>query len=183
MKNKKRIEDLLEVKIDEDKRIVVEMQVLDDSNFLSPYCSNYYIANDEVISYLNNRVKNLNVKAPLRIIIYSNVINEDEKMIYTKAIKNYYLNEKKQLMSDLFNNMIISLIMFGIGLIIISIMIFMSFQESKELWTTVFDIVGWVFVWEAVDKFFFERRKLKRDFLRAEQFINADFVYKDNTIL
>lgn len=182
MKKKKDIEDLLDIKIDEDKRIVIEMQVLDDSNFLSPYCSNYYIANDEIISYLNNRVKNLNVKAPLRIIINSNVIDENEKKIYTTAIKNYYFSGKKQLVQDLFNNMIVSLVMFAIGLVIIAIMIYMSLHADKEIWTTVFDIVGWVFIWEAVDKFFFERRQLKRDFLRAEQFINADFVYKDKTI-
>lgn len=180
MKQKKQIEDFLEVKIANDKSIIVEMQVLDDSNFLSPYCSNYYIANDEVISYLNNRIKNVNPKVDLELHIKSNVIDDQEKIIYEQAIKNYYKSEKKQLTTKLVNNLIVSLIMFLIGLIIISIMIFMSYNNYKEVWTTVLDIIGWVFIWETIDKFCFERREIKREYRKAEQFINAKIIFLDS---
>ncbi len=172
---KKKIDDLLNINIDDQGRYIIEMTILDDSNFISPYCGKEPIVSSEVATYLDNIIKNVPPKGSISLYLYSNVISKDNESKYQAAIKNYYSNEKRQLKRDLLYNQIAAFSMFGIGFVIIAVMlIFIFLDKINEIWSTILEIIGWVFVWEAVDKFVFERNYLKREINRADQLINAE---------
>lgn len=171
---------LFEPKRDENGRFIIDMMILDDDSFVSPFCGDAPIISSDVATYLDNSIKNIPPKANVSLHIKSDVVAKEKENIHIESIRNYYRNEQKQLMRELFSNKIASIIMFIIGLVVISAMIVFSFTDFSEIWITILEIVGWVFVWEAVDKFFFERSKLKRDLLRTNQLINAEVSFKNN---
>ena len=53
-----------------------------------------------------------------------------------------------------------------------------NMSKNASLWLSIFseiiDIVYWVFIWEAVDKFFFEQREVQRQLFRLTQLATAD---------
>ena len=53
-----------------------------------------------------------------------------------------------------------------------------NMSRNASLWLSIFseviDIVYWVFIWEAVDKFFFEQREVQRQLFRLTQLATAD---------
>ena len=70
------------------------MVIHDNKEFLSLYCSdNQEIITQEVASFLDSKSKLIKQNKPLHIIIKNDKISENEKKIYSKAIKNYYYNE------------------------------------------------------------------------------------------
>lgn len=179
MKNKSnKINELFEPNRDENGKFIIDMMILDDNSFVSPFCGNAPIVSSDVATYLDNSIKNIPPKSEIALHIISDVVSKDKEELYTQSLRNYYLNEQKQLMRELFFNKLASIIMFIIGLIVITMMIIFSFTNFSEIWITVLEIVGWVFIWEAVDKFVFERYKLKRDLLRANQLINSEVLFK-----
>lgn len=181
MKNESnKLTQLFEPNRDEHGRFIIDMMILDDDSFISPFCGKDPIISSDVATYLDNAIKNIPPKAQIALHISSDVIDKSKEEIHIQSIRNYYRNEQKQLSRELISNKLVSLIMFAIGLVIISIMIAFSFADFSEIWITILEIVGWVFVWEAVDKFFFERSKLKRDLLRTNQLINAEVYFKND---
>lgn len=48
-----------------------------------------------------------------------------------------------------------------IGLLILIFVIILEYQENSVLWMRVFDIVAWVFIWEAVDIMAFKCKELR----------------------
>lgn len=177
----KKITELIEPNLDENGRFIIDMMILDDESFISPFCGGSPIISSDAATYLDNSIKTVPPKAQVALHISSEVISKDKEEIHVQSIRNYYRNEQKQLIRELLSNKLASLTMFIVGLIVIAIMITFSFLGFGEIWITVLEIIGWVFVWEAVDKFVFERNKLKKDLLRANQLINAEVVFKQNT--
>ena len=75
-------------------------------------------------------------------------------------------------------NLSFSIITLLIGLIALSINIILSSLNTPVIIGNAIDIFGWVFVWEAVDVFFFRRAELKFKQYREINFINAKIISK-----
>ena len=103
-----------------------------------------------------------------------------------KEVKNHYLfkfSETKKQKSDVVKkswNLLLAGIFFVIVYILMSYFSKNSDNMSRNasLWLSIFseviDIVYWVFIWEAVDKFFFEQREVQRQLFRLTQLATAD---------
>src|SRR5574344_988123 len=89
---------------DADGRSIIDMVVKDDSNFLSPYYGKYPVINSEVAEYFDNAQKAVLPKNEIRIKIKSNVIDDNEKIIYGEAIKNHYHYVRMQILKELLSN-------------------------------------------------------------------------------
>lgn len=150
------------------------MAILDSSNFISPYCGNAPVLGSEAVAYLDNAVKNIPAKKDIALHIKSNVLEEKNQKVYRIAIKNYYHNIIQQTARDLLRSTIVSFIMAAIGIAVIAVMLILTARGLNEIWDIVLEIIGWVFIWEAVDKFCFERHTLKQELRRAYQLKNAD---------
>lgn len=165
--------------LDGNNRFVLDMLVRDDSGFISPYCGNLPVISGEAAAYLENTVKNIPVKFNISLHIKCSDLSRNKQELYRNSIKNYYKNAIQQTIRDLFNTTAIALVMAIIGIGVIVLMLILTSKGLGELWNIVLEIVGWVFLWESVDKFFFERQKLKHELRRAYQFINADIKFID----
>lgn len=155
------------------ENINIDMTILDNSTFLSPYCGNVKIISSEVASYLDNILNYYPPKLNLTLRINSKSTNQEDEKIFKEAIINYYQNNIYRLKRDLLRNMIIALIMLIIGSIFITLMLIIGNKNSNPIWTTILEIAGWVFIWEAVDKFFFERHSLNKELRKSIQIVSA----------
>lgn len=165
------------IQYDEEGRATIKIIVQNDDSFLSPYCNDKSIISDEVADFLEYTCKPLRAKEQLAIQIYSNVIDENEKVIYQEAISNYYLSDYMENKLSLKRNVFISIIMAVIAVFALALMITLNAFEANEVFIEVIDIFGWVFMWEAVDIFFIERSILRLKKYRYLAFIDAKITF------
>lgn len=131
------------------------MVVHDNSDFLSPYSSdNQEIITQDVASFLNSKSKLIKQNKPLHIIIKSDKINDNEKNVYSKAIKNYYYSEKIDIERSLKFYLISSLILAVVSIIIFSLLYTVVQNVNISILSEIITVIGWVFLWEAVDLLF-----------------------------
>lgn len=158
--------------------------VADDSNFLSPFFADGYpIISEEIAEYFNHNIKRRAKWRSLKIKIASGCIDEQERVIYANAIKNYYTTEHSETKRKLRRNMIASVIMTLIAAAVFTIAI--ALENSSSAGTVILnmlDVLAWVFMWEAVDKFFFQRHALRVKSLRYQALTEAEVIFEDLNI-
>ena len=136
----------------------IHISVDDISQVISPYSEdNRPVINNEFAEFLNNSVKDISIKQNITLEITSK--NCDHETI-SSAIKSYYYNEFVDSQRKLKFNLFASLSTLIIGLLALALSLLQN-VVSYSLLAGVIDIFAWVFVWEAVDLFFFRRAELK----------------------
>lgn len=140
----------------------------------------------DILEFIEDEAIYTEVEKPLSIDFY--VEEKDAKFdkLLAKEVKNHYLfkfSETKKQKSDVVKkswNLLLAGIFFVIVYILMSYFSRNSDNMSRNasLWLSIFseviDIVYWVFIWEAVDKFFFEQREVQRQLFRLTQLATAD---------
>ena len=160
-------------------RCVINLTIYDDDNFLSPYSlDNEEIISDEMSNFFDHATKAVAPKDSLHINIYSDKIDEEEKKIYPKAIKNYYYNQLLEIRRNLITNAIVSAMLAIVGVGIVIALFSISAIRNSYIIAELVTIFGWVFCWEAVDQFFIQRRILNRQRLRYINLMNAKITFK-----
>lgn len=166
-KNKDRNEDfrkLVQVQNSDHNTIkLVHMIIRDDHDLLSDFYSNKPVISSEAASFLENGIKPLNLKKDSQLIIEisSEHLSHFQKQICTEAIHNYYENLQIENRVHLKWNTTTSIVLFLIGAAILAVMVILQSIGMKPYLSEIFDIVGWVFVWQATDQYFLERYDLK----------------------
>lgn len=175
---KKRIKKM-HLPIDEEGREIINMVVHDNSDFLSPYSNdNQEIITQDVASFLNSKSKLIKQNKPLHIIIKSDKINDNEKNVYSKAIKNYYYNEKIDIERSLKFYLISSLILTVVSIIIFSLLYTVVQNVNISILSEIITVIGWVFLWEAVDLFCIRSSLLQVKRRKCKNFINAQISFE-----
>lgn len=147
---------------DADNRIVIDMIVRDDSNFLSPFSeSKVPVINSEVAQFIENRTKTISLKEPLTLKVHSNSIDEQEKTTYTTAIKEYFAESYAEVEQKIKRNNFISLILLIMGIATLAVMLLLEKFSNAIIWVEIIDIMAWVFLWEAFDVFILQNHGLK----------------------
>lgn len=160
-------------RFDEEGLELIPMHVIDDSNFLSAYSSkDEEIISSEAAEYLEHKIKPSDISNKLHISISSSCIDEEEEKRYAKAIKNYYKNKVIDETRKIHINSIQSLSMIIVGILILTIYIVLEFVYKNPL-LEVIDIAAWVFVWEAVNLYFIERRVMRFDQIKYAKLFEA----------
>ncbi len=154
----------------------IHLNINDTNEVLSPYSEdNKMMINSEFASFLENSVKDVSVKSDLTLEISS---KNCDLNILSNAIKNYYCNEFIDSQRKLKYNLIFSIITFAIGLLALAFTMLYEVFDFPMLVVGALDIFIWVFIWEAFDKFFFERAELRHHQYRQMNFINAKIISK-----
>ena len=156
----------------------INMTVLNDDDFLSPYSPTEtpVIASD-VAEFLEQGAVNYLPKQQVQLNVHSNCIDDNEKVIYDKAIRNYFNVTLDEVQKDMQRNLIISVIFTIIGIVGLALMFLLDHFDVNGIWVEVVDIFAWVFVWEAVDQFFIERRKMLLDCRKYKAMANMQINY------
>lgn len=169
---KKRLEAIKEVlektkkeqqfKYDEDNRLIINMEIQNDDNILDEFSrTDYPIISTQVAEYIEKVTTALKPIEKFTLRIHGDCIDDNEKMIYSKAIKNYYMDKYLVDNRKLKKDKKVSLILGINGVFILVLVIILEYLEKSVLWMRVFDIVAWVFIWEAVDIIAFKCKELK----------------------
>lgn len=167
-----------EIERDDEGRAVIGMTVVNDDDFLSDYSlSANPSVNPEIADYLNESVMALPPQTPLHVKIHSDCIDEDEQSVYTCAIRGYYERRYRETAVSLKHNATISLVMLLIGILALAVGVSVSLFTLIPVLGETLDIFAWVFIWEAVDLFFLERKLLKIKQSRHMRFYEAVIEY------
>lgn len=146
----------------EEGRAVIKMTVRDDTSFLSPYSGNDVpMISSDVADFIKESAVSFKPKEKFVLDIYGECIDEEEKIIYTAAIKNYFSAQNVSGARDLKRNMRIAFVMFLSGLLALSCMFVFENHGVGELWIECIDILAWVFLWETADLLFISRNAMK----------------------
>lgn len=156
----------------------INMTVMDDNDFLSPYSPVASpIVSGDVAEFLENGANKFLPKQQIELNVHSNCIDDEEKILYDKAIRNYFNLKLDGMKLALRRNLIVSVIFTIIGIVGLAAMVLIDHFFDKAIWTEVVDIFAWVFVWEAVDQFFIERRKLLLERKKYQAFTEVKINY------
>ena len=158
----------------------INMTVLHDDGFLSPYSpTDTPIISSDVADFLENGANTYLPKQKIKLNIHGDCIDDDEKTVYDKAIRNYFDLKLQGMAISLRRNLIVSVIFTVIGIVGLAAMLLLDHFFNSAIWVEVVDIFAWVFVWEAVDQFFIERRKLNIEKRKYQAFTEEEIQYNN----
>ncbi len=148
---------------DEQGRAVIDLRVLDDGEFLSPYSTaKHNIISEDVSDFIEHSMRGVPPEEAVHIRIYSNVITPEEQAEYTKAIHSHYADKYRDSCFEKKHLHRTAAIMTLVAVVALSFMI--GFEVSwfrTAVISEIIDIFAWVFMWEAVDIFFLQRTMLR----------------------
>ena len=165
-------------KRDADGRVIIDMTVKDDTDFLSAFSTgDTPVISSEVAEFLENSTHSILPKEQLTLRIHSDCIDDNEKEEYRQAIKEYYTERYITNDRELKRNAVIVLLLALAGVITLALAFFIEHQTANLFWTEVVDIIAWVFLWEAVDISAFKNRGLRLKRFRHLAFMSMRIEY------
>lgn len=146
---------------DGEGRIVINMTVSDDSDFLSVFSAKSTpVISSGVADFLESSVSSLPPGAPLTLRIHGSCIDEREKELYRTAIGEYYAEKYSANEREFKRNNISVLLLAISGVLVLALNVFLGKAQSL-IGSEVIDIIAWVLLWEAVDLGVFAGRSLR----------------------
>lgn len=159
---------------DSEGRSIVNINISDDDGFLSVFSSDDEpVISNETSEFLEHSLGHILPSAVLHFVFKSDAIDEQERITYDKAIRNYYHNVYIEVSSKIRTNTMLAIIMGIISAIIFGIAVALEKMEFGIVFLNMLDVAAWVFMWEAVDIFAFRCSDLKRKRLRTLQIIKS----------
>ena len=171
-----------DVRQDEKGRALIEIEIKDKSEVLSPfYAQDKETINNEFANFLDNFSKSFPPRQELHLSFNCSEVNTQDEEIFSRAVKNYYLNSTIEAERKLANNTKLLLVMILFSLISLTALFLVHHFGAFWLIEEVFDIVVWVFVWEAVDSFAFQRSLLRYERQRNLSLYNSHISFNSET--
>lgn len=163
---------------DSDNRIIINMSVKDDDNFLSSFSQTADpVISSEVSEFIESSTQSFRPGELITLRIHSDCIDDNEKSIYEGAIKEHYMELYVKYKRELKRNCILALSFAVLGVLTLSFAMFYEYYMSNPVWTEVIDIAAWVFLWEAVDIFALRNRELKLGTLHCLSCMSMNIEY------
>lgn len=160
---------------DAEGRVVVDMTVRDDSDFLSVFSEwEMPVISAGVAEFLENRTRFIPPREPLTLRIHSDCIDEREQGQYRAAIQEYYTEQYIANRREIRRNIAAAVILLLLG---VAFLVAALFRTENIVGAEIVDIVAWVLIWEAVDILFFVNRSLRWQEKRYLAYLDMRIVY------
>lgn len=165
---------------DGEGRIVINMTVKDDSDFLSVFSqSDTPVIGSEVAEFIENSTSSILPKEQLTLRIHSGCIDDTEKELYREGIREYYSEKSIANARELRRNNVVSLLLLIAGVLVLALQLVLEYRFDSVIWAEVIDIAAWVFLWEAADIRFFGNRSLQLKNRRYRSYLSMKIEYVD----
>lgn len=153
----------------------IEVELKDKKDFVNKY-NNNRISN-ELYNYIKEESKLINLKEKININIKTNFkMTDKEKELLALNIKKTSQEELND-MEYIENKILLKeLLLLGLG---ITVIFFFYLLRSNQFISEIILIVGWLIIWEALDRLLFTRTKNKLAIKRLKQIIKSDIDYID----
>ncbi|MBQ8522786.1 MAG: hypothetical protein IJ458_03915 [Clostridia bacterium] len=127
--------------------------------------------NKELSEFILDKTKTMSLNTDIKLNFYASSPIEQQEIKTT--LQNHFREEYIETKHELKRANIFSLIMLILGVISLSILVLAHKFFDYFYFTTILEIASWVFVWEAVDIFFLQRSRLKRQCLLMKKLYSA----------
>lgn len=165
-----------------DGRVVINMKVRNDDDFLSPLSSyDNPVLSDTVTDFLDTATKGIKATERLCLRVKSDCIDDTEKVLYTKAIKETYAEEYLANERELKRNSVFSLLLALCGILVLVALVIFESAIGNAVWGEIIDILAWVLLWESFDLYIFRSRELKLKRLRCLSLVSMKVEYSDDS--
>lgn len=167
-----------EVEYDANGKEMIRLTVADDDAFLSPYALNgEAVISMEVSEVLDRAIKAMPLEGDVHIEITGDTIDDGERVEYAAAMKNSYRSRVLDIDRQLKRNSTAAIWMTVIAALILALYVTLELTNASYILQEIVDIVAWVFMWEAADIFFLERKLLKIEQVRACRLYDAELTF------
>lgn len=145
-----------------------------EEQLLSPFCTK-----KESILHpdLANYVEGHNSVIPLYEKICLNFVLDEyskENVSYIESSWKHYYKQIIQIsLMKLKKNNLYSFVMFFVGLIVFAIAIVFKTLNLNLIFLETIDIMGWVFIWEAIDLFFIQRYLIRNEITKKYRLLSC----------
>ena len=79
---------------DKEGRVIVDLRVINDESFLSPYSTEgHNIISAELSDFIEHSLSSVPIDKPIRFRIFSDDITDEEQMEYREAIHSHYADK------------------------------------------------------------------------------------------
>lgn len=161
-----------------DNQAVINMVVKDDENFLSVFSETETpVISNEVADFIETSAKAITPNKKLTLKIKSDCIDNQEKELYKKAIKEYYREKCVASSRELNKSNLIALFLTIAGIFVLALAFLLEQNMPISFWAELVDIVAWVFLWEAVDIFCFKTRMMRLQIKKYMSFTSMKIEY------
>ncbi len=139
-------------KRDDGGRIIIQMNVKDDANFLSEFSESATpVISTEVAEFIENETSAVPPNEDFTLQVYNDCIDDREEKVYSAAIKEYYMQKYIANEREIKRNRFAVLLLGIAGILVLAAELIFDYRVGNALWSSVIDIVAWVLLWEAVD--------------------------------
>lgn len=139
-------------KRDDGGRIIIQMNVKDDANFLSEFSESATpVISTEVAEFIENETNAVPPNEDFTLQVYNDCIDDREEKVYSAAIKEYYMQKYIANEREIKRNRFAVLLLGIAGILVLAAELIFDYRVGNALWSSVIDIVAWVLLWEAAD--------------------------------
>ena len=159
------------------------MIVQNDKNVLSEFSENKTpVINTKVAEFIENATASIPAKEPLTLRINSDCIDDKEKGLYGKGIKEYYKGKYVEVQKSLKESSLISLTLIIASIILLIATFFLRYIPSLTILAEIVNIIGWFSLWEASSILTFKTRELRYKRNKYLSYISMKVEYRTLTV-
>ena len=173
--NKSRLVDDEFYETDSNGRGVIDVGAENYEDIFSYYdLNNTNVLDSEFEEFLGAKADAIPLKQEIALHFHVKDATEEKCEEIDRVLKDNYKRKLKAINRKLHRNTMFTIYMLVLAAIAFAIYIPLAIFEVHFAVVELFDIVAWVFVWEAVDNHFLSRRNLQQERLKKYRFIRAD---------
>ena len=172
-------------KRDDSGRVIIQMNVKDDANFLSEFSESATpVISTEVAEFIENETNAVPPNEDFTLQVYNDCIDDREEKVYSAAIKEYYMQKYIANEREIRRNRFAVLLLGIAGILVLAAELIFDYRVGNALWSSVIDIVAWVLLWEAVDIGVLEARvtAIKRKRFLAYLSMKTEYIQTKKTL-
>jgi len=160
---------------DKEGRVQINVGLKDADDFFSPYAyKTYELLNSGVTEHIDMSEGQIPITESITLEIYTEekTTNEEKKRIRS-AVKRHYaemvVSVKRQLKINTWKGLILS----AIGVVILFAEAFLYAKLSNLYLDTIMAVIGWMFLWDGMEVFLWDRSDLRRKEIKCYRLMNA----------
>lgn len=159
---------------------IIDINAKSAEDFYSPFSpSGYRLLSPELVAYIDEYVQGIPAKQGYELRLQTNELEKEEKSKIVSTIKRTYAEKIANINVELKHNFLQSLMFCLIGVGFLLLLLVSRKLEWGFIPDTILDLLTWVFLWEGVDTFCFERFEQNKQKVKYAKLVMADIKFKE----
>lgn len=176
----RRVEDAESYDVSASGNAIIDINAKSAEDFYSPFSPNgYRLLSPELVAYIDEYIQGIPAKQGFELRLQTNELEKEEKSKVVSTIKRTYAEKIANINVELKHNFFQSLIFCLIGIGFLMLMFISSKLEWGFIPDTILDLLTWVFLWEGVDTFCFDRFEQNKQKVKYAKLVMADIKFKE----